>query len=345
MARKRVRAAATEKADHAQPDLAPAGPADGRQRKSTGRGNLVAMKIGVKTGWRARSIWSELLAEFFGTFVLLAFGAGVVALAVVGLPESGRTPTIFAGAGDWLLITWGWAMAVTMAVYVAGGVTGAHINPAVTFALAVKGDFPWAKVLPYSAAQVAGAFGGAALAYADYVPAINMWNAAHHVISRADPGGMTTFSIFATFPAHYYGMNLLWPLFDQIVGTSFLLVFVLGIIDAANVGVKANLAPFMVGMAVAAIGMSFGTGSGYAINPARDFGPRLFCWLLGWGANAFPGPYGYWWVPIIGPLVGAPLGAGLYKWFIADTLSAKGACAGAAERADLGAEEAVGKEA
>lgn len=289
------------------------------------------MKIGVKTGWRAGSVWSELLAEFFGTFVLLAFGAGVVALAVVGLPESGRTPTIFASAGDWLLITWGWAMAVAMAIYVAGGVTGAHINPAVTLALAVKGDFPWAKVLPYSGAQAAGAFAGAALAYADYAPAIDMWNTAHDVVTRASPGGMTTFSIFATFPAHYYGASLLGPLFDQIIGTFFLMVFVLAIADAVNVGVKANLAPFMVGMAVAAIGMSFGTGAGYAINPARDFGPRLFCWLMGWGTNAFPGPYGYWWVPIVGPLVGAPLGVGLYKFFIADTLSARSPGATAAE--------------
>ncbi|MGH8318988.1 MAG: MIP/aquaporin family protein [Steroidobacteraceae bacterium] len=299
------------------------------------------MKIGIKTGWRARSLWSELAAEFFGTFILLAFGAGVVAVAVVGLPESGRTPAIFAGAGDWLLITWGWAMAVAMAIYVAGGVTGAHINPAVTFALAVKGDFPWAKVLPYSGAQMAGAFAGAALAYADYAPAINMWNAAHDVVTRADPGGMTTFSIFATFPAHYYGMNMLGPLFDQIVGTFFLLVFVLAIVDSTNMGVKANLAPFMVGMAVAAIGMSYGTGAGYAINPARDLGPRLFCWLMGWGKNAFPGPYGYWWVPIIGPLVGGSLGVAAYKFFIADSLSTRAACAATTEAAAVAVEETV----
>jgi glycerol uptake facilitator protein len=296
--------------------------------------------IGVKTGWRARSLWSELLAEFFATFVMLAFGAGVVAVAVVGLPESGRTPTIFAGAGDWLLITWGWAFAVTMAIYVAGGVTGAHLNPAVSFALAVKGDFPWKKVLPYSGAQVAGAFAGAALVYADYVPAIDMWNAAHNVVMRAAPGGMTTFSIFATFPAHYYGTSMLGPLFDQIVGTFFLLILVLAIIDSTNVGVKANLAPFMVGMAVAAVGMSFGTGSGYAINPARDLGPRLFCWLMGWGPNAFPGTYGYWWVPIVGPLIGAPLGAVAYRFFIANTLSAK---ANPATAAPTDRTEAVGE--
>ena len=284
-------------------------------------------RMGAGARWRARSIWGELLAEFFGTFVLLAFGAGVVAVAVVGLPGSGRTSIIFGDAGGWLLITWGWAMAVTMAVYVAGGVTGAHLNPAVTFAFAIKGDFPWSKVLPYCAAQVAGAFAGAALVYADYAPAINMWNGAHTVVSRGDAGGMTTFSIFATFPAHYYGVSLLGPLFDQIIGTFFLVLFVLAIVDSRNVGVKANLAPFMVGMAVAAIGMSFGTGSGYAINPARDFGPRLFCWLMGWGVNAFPGPGGYWWVPIVGPLLGGALAVWLYRLFISDTLLARSAAA------------------
>jgi glycerol uptake facilitator len=295
----------------------------------------MTVKLGVKTGWRARSLCNELLAEFFGTFIMLAFGAGVVAVAVVGLPESGRTPAIFAGAGDWLLITWGWAMAVTMAVYVAGGVTGAHLNPAVTVGFAVKGDFPWRKVFPYSAAQIAGAFAGAALAYADYLPGINMWNIAHGVISRADPAGMTTFSIFATFPARYFGMNMLWPLFDQIVGTFFLLLFILAIVDSTNLGVKANLGPFMVGMAVAAIGMSFGTGAGYAINPARDLGPRLFCWLMGWGPNAFPGPYGYWWVPIVGPLVGSALGVALYKFFIADALATKAVAAATSEGAGV----------
>ncbi len=300
--------------------------------------------MGIKTGWRAQSIWSELLAEFLGTFVLLAFGAGAVAVAVVGLPESGRTSMIFAGAGGWLLITWGWAMAVAMAVYVAGGVTGAHINPAVTFSFAVKGDFRWAKVLPYWGAQVSGAFSGAALVFTDYLPAINMWNAAHKVYSRADPGGMTTFSIFATFPARYYGQNMLEPLFDQIIGTFFLLLFILAIIDSMNVGVKANLAPFMVGMAVAAIGMSFGTGAGYAINPARDFGPRLFCWLTGWGTNAFPGPHDYWWVPLIGPLIGGPLAVVIYKFFIADTLAAKAASTQAAKGGDIGATEITDEE-
>lgn len=280
-------------------------------------------QAGRKTGWRAKSVWAEMLAEFLGTFVLVAFGDGVVAVAVAGLTESGRTLVIFQGAGGWLLITWGWAFAVVFGVYVAGGVTGAHINPAVTAAFAVKGDFPWKKVIPYWVAQTAGAFVAAALVYLNYYQAIDAWNAANNVASYADPGGMTTFSIFATFPAPYFGANMTGPLVDQIVGTFFLVLLVLAVVDAKNLAVKSNLGPFMIGMVVAAIGMSFGVNAGYAINPARDFGPRLFAWLAGWGAHAMPGPHGYFWVPIVGPLLGGPAAVYIYKWFIADTLEAR----------------------
>ncbi|POB09420.1 MIP/aquaporin family protein [Sulfobacillus sp. hq2] len=272
-----------------------------------------------KTGWRATT-WGELLAEYLGTMVLLAFGAGSVAVAVVGLTMSGRTLVIFQGAGGWLLITWGWAMAVVMGIYVAGGITGAHINPAVTLAMALRGALPWKKVVPYWIAQTLGAFTGAAIVYVDYYPAINAWNAAHHVISRSTPGGLTTFSIFSTFPASYFHANMFGPFLDQVIGTFFLILFVLAITDMKNLGVQGNVGPFIVGMAVAAIGMSFGVDAGYAINPARDFGPRLFTWLAGWGPNAFPGPFGYWWVPILGPFVGAVIGVVVYKYFIELTL-------------------------
>ncbi|OYV32512.1 MAG: aquaporin [Rhodospirillales bacterium 20-64-7] len=282
-------------------------------------------KFGVKHGWRAESLWSELLAEFLGCLVLIAFGDGVVAVAVAGLPESGRTLVIFQGAGGWLLITWGWAMAVTMAIYVAGGITGAHLNPAVSLAFAAKGDFPWRKVVPYWIAQIAGCFAGAALVMLDYFKAMNAWNLAHHVADRAASDGMTTFSIFATFPASYFGSGMGLPFIDQVIGTFFLLLFVLAIVDNTNVGPQSNMAPFLVGLAVAAIGMSFGVDAGYAINPARDLGPRLFAWVAGWGPNAFPGPHGYWWVPIAGPLVGGVIAVYVYKWFISDTLSARAA--------------------
>ncbi len=276
----------------------------------------------TKVGWRA-TVWGELLSEFLGTMVLIAFGTGVVAVAVVGLTESGRTLVIFQGAGGWLLITWGWAMAVVMGIYVAGGISGAHLNPAVSLALAIKGAFPWKKVLPYAFAQIAGAFVGAALVYLDYHQAIDAWNLAHHVASRGAPAGLTTFSIFATFGAAYFHGSLVGPLIDQILGTFFLVLFVLAITDSNNSGVQGNMAPFIVGMAVAAIGMSFGVDAGYAINPARDLGPRLFTYLMGWGQNAFPGPNGYWWVPIVGPLVGGAIAPLVYTFAIEKTILAR----------------------
>ena len=274
------------------------------------------------------TMWGELLAEFIGTFVLIAFGDGVVAMAVAALNQSGRGDLIFAASGDWLLIAWGWALAVAFGVYVAGGVTGAHINPAVTLAMAVKRNFPWPKVLPYWAAQCLGAFVGGALIYLVYHDAISSFAAAKHSPRGARGGAADstpTFSIFATFPAPYFGSSMVGPLVDQIVGTAFLLMFVLALTDERNQPPRSNLAPLLVGLAVAAIGMSFGANAGYAINPARDFGPRFFAWLAGWGQVAFPGVHGYFWVPIVGPLIGGVLGAIVYDLFVGDVLRARGA--------------------
>lgn len=278
-------------------------------------------------------LWGELLSEFFGTFVLLAFGDGVVAMAVAGLPGSGRTagPTvIFQGVGGWLLITWGWTMAVAFGVWVAGGVSGAHINPAVTLAFAVRRKFAWAKVLPYMAAQVVGAFVGAALVFLVYHNAIDAFEAASKT-PRSGGSALATFSIFATFPAPYFHGGVAGPLIDQIVGTAFLLIFVVAVIDARNTAVGSNLAPLAIGLAVAAIGMSYGANAGYAINPARDFGPRLFAFFAGWGKVALPGSYSvggttfgdYFWIPIVGPLIGGVIGIVLYDLFIGDVLHAR----------------------
>jgi glycerol uptake facilitator protein len=276
--------------------------------------------------WR-QTVWGELSAEFLGTFVLICFGDGVVAMAVAALNQSGRGTAIFAASGDWLLITWGWAMAVTFGVYVAGGISGAHINPAVTLALAVRRNFPWAKVVPYILAQLVGAFAGAALVYLVYRNAISSYEAAHN-ITRGALGGSAdstaTFSIFATFPAPYFHSSMIWPFIDQIVGTAFLLMFVLALTDERNQPPRSNLAPLLVGLAVAAIGMSFGANAGYAINPARDFGPRFFAWLAGWGQVAIPGIHNYLWVPIVGPFVGGVLGAVVYDIFIRDVLRDRG---------------------
>src|SRR5918912_2143117 len=269
----------------------------------------------------------DLGAEFLGTFVLIAFGDGVVAMAVAALNQSGRGKDIFLASGDWLLITWGWAIAVVFGVYVAGGITGAHINPAVTFAFAVRGDFPWRRVPLFWLAQVLGAFIAAALVFLVYHDAISSYESANH-ITRGEANSVVTYSIFATFPAPYFHGGWIGPLIDEIVGTAFLLMFVAALIDRRNLAPKANLTPFLVGLAVAAIGMSYGANSGYAINPARDFGPRLFTAIAGWGQVALPGNGSgfntYFWIPIIGPLVGGVIGVFVYDFFIKNVLVARG---------------------
>ncbi|CAN5647520.1 MIP/aquaporin family protein [soil metagenome] len=282
---------------------------------------------------RVGGTYGELLSEFLGTFVLISFGDGVVAMAVAALPGSGRTAnptTFFLGTGDWLLITFGWAMAVMLAVYVAGGVSGAHINPAVTLAFAVRRKFPWAKVAPYMGAQIFGAFVGAALVYVVYNDAMVAFEEASKV-ARDSGEALVTYSIFATFPAGYYGGGFFGPLIDQIVGTAFLVMVVVAVIDSRNQAVQANLGPLIVGLIVAAIGMSYGANAGYAINPARDFGPRLFAWIAGWGDVALPGSLSiegltfsnYFWVPIVGPLIGGVIGVLIYDFFVGDVLYAR----------------------
>lgn len=291
---------------------------------------MAAASTPVRGGWRS-TVWGELSAEFLGTAVLIAFGDGVVAMAVAALNQSGRAAndhTIFLASGDWLLIAWGWALAVTFGVYVAGGISGGHINPAVTLALAVRRQFPWRKVLPYMAAQVIGAFVGAALVYLVYHNAIASFEMAND-ITRGEPASNTTFSIFATFPAPYYNGGMIGPLIDQIVGTMFLVIFVFALTDTLNQAPRANLAPLLVGFAVAAIGMSYGANAGYAINPARDFGPRIWALISGWEQVAFPGTVkgaftAYFWVPIVGPFVGGVIGAYVYDFFIQDVLKSRG---------------------
>jgi glycerol uptake facilitator protein len=294
---------------------------------------LVMRGEGRRIG-RITGLPGELMAEFLGTLVLIALGDGAVATVVAALPGSGRTAsptTIWVGAGNWLLITWGWAMAVAFGVWVAGGVSGAHINPAVTLAFAARRKFPWPKVLPYWAAQVAGALTGAALVYAVYNSAINAFNLAART-PKSGGQALATFSIFGTFPAQYFHGTIPGPFIDQVVGTAFLVMLIAAVTDIRNTAVGSNMTPLIIGFVVAAIGMSYGANAGYAINPARDFGPRLLAYAAGWGKVALPGSYNngagfsfsdYWWIPIVGPLVGGVIGVLIYDLFIGDVLYAR----------------------
>jgi MIP family channel proteins len=242
------------------------------------------------------SVVREMLAEFLGTFVLIMFGVGVVAQVVL----SGEAN------GSYLSINLCWGLAVVMGVYVAAGVSGAHINPAVTVALAVHRGFPWRKVAPYIAAQVAGAFLASLVVFLTYREAFDAFDGG--VRQVAGPQG--TAGIFATYPKPY--LSTFGGLVDQIVGTALLVGCIFAIGDNRNAAPPAWLSPIVVGLLVVAIGMAFGANAGYAINPARDFGPRLFTALAGWNLEVFQVNAHWWWVPIVGPVVGGILGGLVY---------------------------------
>ncbi|MDK0523775.1 MIP/aquaporin family protein [Streptomyces sp. ML-6] len=249
----------------------------------------------------------ELSAEFLGTMILILFGCGVVAQVVAG----GALTDPPGGLGNHDSIAWAWGLGVTLGVYVAGRLSGAHLNPAVTLALAAFKDFPWRKVAPYSIAQFAGAFVAALLVRWNYTEAL----------AKADPGHtIKTQIVFSTLPSN--GNTALpvheWGAFrDQIIGTAILVLLIFAVTDLLNTPPGANLGPFVVGLIVVAIGMAFGTNAGYAINPARDLGPRLASFLTGYG-GAWRDQYGnlYFWVPIAGPLIGGLVGAFFYQAFI-----------------------------
>ena len=242
----------------------------------------------------------ELCAEFLGTLTLILFGNGVVAMVV--LFASGNAGEVV--NGGFTNINFAWGLGVTMGIYLAGRISGAHLNPAVSVALAVFRGFPWAKVLPYSLAQTAGAFVGAALVYWNYLPAFH----------RFDPRLERTAGIFTTFPA--FPMEPAAGLLDQVIGTALLMLLILAITDEDNQLPGSNLAPVLIGLVVVAIGMSFGGMHGYAINPARDLGPRLFTVLAGFRNNGLTDGSLVFWVPIVGPLIGALIGAAVYDFGI-----------------------------
>jgi MIP family channel proteins len=194
-----------------------------------------------------------------------------------------------------------------MGVYVAGGVTGAHLNPAVTVALAVLRGFPWSKVPAYCGAQIAGAFAGAVVTYVTYREAFNHFDSG----LRQVVGPQATAGIFATYPQAFL-TTFPGGFIDQIVGTALLMLLIFAISDAKNLAPDSKFAPIVVGLAVVLIGMTFGFNSGYAINPARDLGPRLFTAVAGWGGEVFRAGNSWWWVPIVGPLIGGVIGGVVY---------------------------------
>ena len=258
-------------------------------------------------------MFGQLIGEVFGTFILILLGDGVVA-------NVGLAPRLGAGAYNWNTITIGWAFAVIVAVYVSAGVSGAHLNPAVTIAMAAKRGFPWGKVLPYILAQMVGAFLGALgvyLCYRDGLVAAGLPN-----VWCTGPGSVFGNAFWGTAQAAGVastgGYSFVTAFITEIFGTAVLLWGILASGDAKNTGLMHNMGPFLVGGTVLAVGLSLGGPSGYAINPARDLGPRLFGLVSG-TQGLFAD--GYWWIPVVAPIVGGLIGIYLYDWFVSANLA------------------------
>ncbi len=267
---------------------------------------MASQKPGLLAGTLGESI-----GEFFGTMVLILFGDGCVATFAL-FKNLGGVPTPF--ANEWIVIILGWGLAVMLGIYVAGAISGAHINPAVTLAMAATGRLPWAKVIPYWVAQVLGAFVAAAILYFVYQGAIvNALQGANIADPVHGVGG-----VFYTAPKAFVGTFGAFG--DEFVGTALLLGLILAIVDGRNQPVQSNLNPLIIGFLIVAIGASFGLNTGYAINPARDFGPRLWIALAGGGTNALNS---YTWIPIVAPLAGGVVGAFIYDYTVGKVLAAK----------------------
>jgi glycerol uptake facilitator protein len=266
----------------------------------------------VATPTALAGTFGETIGEFFGTMVLILFGDGCVATFALFTNLNGPTPF----ANEWIVIILGWGLAVMLGIYVAGAISGAHINPAVTLALAATGRFPWRKVLPYWAAQVLGAFVAAAILYFVYqgaiVHAINGANIADPV---KGVGG-----VFYTSPKSFVGTFGAFG--DEFVGTALLVGLILAIVDGRNQPVQANLNPLIIGFLIVAIGASFGLNTGYAINPARDFGPRLWVGFVS-GFESFSVFNYYFWIPIVAPLAGGVVGGFIFDYTIGKVLAAR----------------------
>lgn len=230
-------------------------------------------------------------AEFLGTLILILFGGGVVANVALSKSKGEN--------GGWIVIATGWGFAVAIAAYITGWVSGAHLNPALTIALAAIGSISWSLVPGYIVSQILGAMAGSTLVYLAY---------RDHFTATDDAGAML--AVFSTGPAI---RNTASNLITEIIGTAILVLGILGITHSNNN--MGALGTFLVGVLVWGIGLSLGGPTGYAINPARDLGPRIMHALL-----PIPGKgdsdWSYSWIPVVGPIIGGLAGAFIYQFFL-----------------------------
>lgn len=253
-----------------------------------------------------KSLKAACIGEFIGTGLIIFFGAGCVAAA----------QTAGATLGLWeISIIWG--LAVAMAVYASAGLSGAHLNPAVTLALWKFACFDGKKVAPYILSQLLGAFCSAGLVYFLYKDLFAATETAQQIV-RGEGIGLA--GVFSTYPNPH--ISVFQAFFVEMVITAVLMALIFALTDDGNGVPRGPMAPLLIGLLIAAIGGAFGPLTGFAMNPARDFGPKLFAYLAGWGDVALTGGLAipYFIVPILGPIVGALLGGFLYTRFIGKNL-------------------------
>ncbi|KAG8450122.1 hypothetical protein GDO86_002664 [Hymenochirus boettgeri] len=240
------------------------------------------------------------LAEFLGTLILILFGCGSVAQ----MELSG-----FAKA-QFLSVNLAFGFAVTAGAYVCAGVSGAHLNPAVSIAMFILQRLTGKLLIIYCLAQFLGAFIGAALVFSLYYDALYEYSGGNWTVY----GPQSTAGIFASYPSEH--LSAINGFTDQVIATAALVICILAILDEANNAAPRGLQPFLIGIVVLLVGLSMGFNCGYPINPARDLAPRLFTAVAGWGLEVFRAGGHWWWIPVIGPLVGGVLGVAIYEVFI-----------------------------
>ncbi|KAH8687576.1 aquaporin-like protein [Tricladium varicosporioides] len=251
---------------------------------------------------RVRRTMREPFSEFFGVFILILFGDGVVAQVVLSEGQK----------GSYQSISWGWGIGVMLGVY-ASGVSGAHINPAVTFANCVYRKFPWRKFPIYMLAQILGAFCASGVVYANYKSAIDVYEGGSNIRTVPGYSNTSTAGIFCTYPAAF--MTKTGQFFSEFIASTILMFCIYSLQDNGNLG-AGNLTPLGLFFVIFGIGACFGWETGYAINLARDFGPRLMSYALGYGHNVWAAGNYYFWVPMVAPFFGCLFGGWLYDVFI-----------------------------
>ncbi|KAJ8414952.1 hypothetical protein AAFF_G00024750 [Aldrovandia affinis] len=244
----------------------------------------------------------QALAECLGTLILVMFGCGAVAQLVL----SGGSHGMF------LTVNFAFGFSATLGILVCGQVSGGHLNPAVTFALCLLGREKWRKFPVFFLFQTLGAFLGAGVIFGLYYDAL--WDFAGSKNDLIVVGEKATAGIFATYPSKH--LTIVNGFFDQMIGTAALIVCILAIVDPYNNPIPRGLEAFTVGFVVLVIGLSMGFNSGYAVNPARDLGPRLFTAMAGWGSEVFTAKSYWFFVPIFAPFLGAIVGVLVYQLMV-----------------------------